>query len=183
MEYDSNILNDETNPKFTFKTEYDEYPEIRKGIHSPTTSMKYSVVWYSQIITQKLGQQKFTSYIKKFNYGNQNISGDFGKNNGLTKSWLSSSLKISSPEQINFLQQLLDNKFAISGKTQSITKDILFIENLPNNWQMHGKTDSCVSKTIKNKMDGLLAGFKKKSKKLFLLIILKRIINLYLSVI
>ena len=47
MGYDSNILNDETDPKFTFKTEYGEYPEIRKGIHSPTTWMKYSVVWYS----------------------------------------------------------------------------------------------------------------------------------------
>ncbi len=164
MGYDSNILTDENNPNFTFKTEYGEYPEIRKGVHDPRTWMKYSIVWYSQIITQKLGKQKFASYIKKFNYGNQDISGDFGKNNGLTESWLGSSLKISPYEQIQFLQQLLDGKLKISSKSQQITTNILFNENLLDDWQIYGKTGSCNSEDNK-KQSGWFVGWIQKEKR------------------
>ena len=45
--------------------------------------MKNSCVWYSQIITNKeLGLEKFRDYVTKFDYGNRDISGDKGKNNG-----------------------------------------------------------------------------------------------------
>ena len=164
MGYDSNILTSETKPEFLFKPEYGEYPEIRKGLHNPSSWMKYSVVWYSQIITQKLGEEKFSSYIKKFNYGNQNISGDEGKNNGLTKSWLGSSLQISPEEQVQFLQKLLDYKLPVSVKAQEMTRNILFIEELPDNWQLYGKTGSCDSQD-KNKQVGWFVGFLQKEKR------------------
>lgn len=54
--------------------------------------------------------------------GNQDTSGDKGKNNGLTHSWLSSSLEISPEEQIDFLQKLLDNKLPVSLKSHEMTK-------------------------------------------------------------
>ncbi|WP_373369869.1 penicillin-binding transpeptidase domain-containing protein, partial [Klebsiella aerogenes] len=46
------------------------------------------------------GDDKFitTDYLQqcqKFEYGNQDVSGDSGKHNGLTQSWLMSSLTIS----------------------------------------------------------------------------------------
>ena len=106
--------------------------------------MKNSCVWYSQVLTRKLGMQKFQSYITKFNYGNMDLSGDKGKNNGLTNAWLSSSLEISSIEQIAFLGKLLNNTLPVSRNTHEMTKNILFVEELPGGWKLYGKTGSGV---------------------------------------
>ncbi|KJW02328.1 penicillin binding transpeptidase domain protein [Rickettsia endosymbiont of Ixodes pacificus] len=91
--------------------------------------MKTSCVWYSQVITKELGIEKFRDYVTKFDYGNRDISGDKGKNNGLTNAGLSSSLEISPEEQLAFLQKLAENKLPVSVKAQEMTKNILFIED------------------------------------------------------
>lgn len=57
--------------------------------------------------------KKFQEYVTKFDYGNKDLSGDKGQNNGLTNAWLSSSLGISSLEQIAFLQKMLADKLPI----------------------------------------------------------------------
>jgi len=64
--------------------------------------------------------QKFQSYVMKLNYGNMDFSGDKGKNNGLTNG-LSSSLEISSIEQISFLEKLLNNTLPVSRNAQEMT--------------------------------------------------------------
>ena len=143
MGYDQEILIDETHPKMAFKVDYTDGTQIWKQPHNPASWIKYSVVWYSQLITKELGLEKFNSYIKKFDYGNQDISGDKGKNNGLMESWLSSSLQISPKEQVQFLQKLLDNKLPVSAKAHEMTKNILFAEELPDGWKLYGKTGSC----------------------------------------
>lgn len=54
---------------------------------------------------------KFQDYVTKFSYGNMELYGDKSQNNGLTNAWiLSSSLKISSEEQTEFLQKLVEQK-------------------------------------------------------------------------
>ncbi|RDB35469.1 MAG: hypothetical protein DCC88_09860 [Spirobacillus cienkowskii] len=45
---------------------------------------------------------KFQNYVTKFSYGNMDLSVDKDKNNGITNAWLSSSLEISSLEQVTF---------------------------------------------------------------------------------
>lgn len=50
--------------------------------------MQFSVVWVSQEITQKIGLNKIKNYLKDFDYGNQDFSGDKERNNGLTEAWL-----------------------------------------------------------------------------------------------
>ena len=92
MGYDSGILEDETNPVFPQKTEYEIFIDAWKGDHNPSTWMRDSCVWYSRVLTGKLGIKKFKNYVRAFDYGNMDISGDKGKNNGLSSSWLSSSL-------------------------------------------------------------------------------------------
>jgi beta-lactamase class D len=104
--------------------------------------MKNSCVWYSQVLTQKLGMKKFQDYVNKFNYGNQDVSGDKGQNNGLTNSWLSSSLEISPEDQIIFLNKLLTNKLPVSNDAQSMTRNIIYVEDLPRGWKLYGKTGS-----------------------------------------
>ena len=140
MVYDAAILKNETHPEWPFKEGYDDFLATWKVPHNPKTWMRDSCVWYSQVLTQKLGMDKFQDYVTKFDYGNMDIFGDKGKNNGLTHSWLSSSLAISPEEQIMFLQKLLDNKLPVSTKAHEMTKKIMFKEELLGGWKLYGKT-------------------------------------------
>lgn len=86
---------------------------------------------------------KFHDYVKKFNYGNQDVSGDKGQNNGLTSAYLSSSLEISPKEQAIFLEKLLANKLPVTIHVLQMMQYIVFIEDLPEGWKLYGKTGSC----------------------------------------
>lgn len=140
MGYNEGILVDETHPVWPFKPGYPDWLEVWKQPQNPTTWIKNSCVWYSQVITQKLGMTKFQTYVAKLNYGNQDLSGDPGKNNGLTNAWLSSSLQISPEEQVVFLEKLLHDQLPVSPEAQAMTRKILFVEDLPEGWKLYGKT-------------------------------------------
>jgi beta-lactamase class D len=140
MGFDSQILKDEARPAFPFSSEYSPAINVCKSEHNPRTWMRDSCVWYSQVMTRKLGMEKFRQYVTKFNYGNSDVTGDPGKNNGLTQSWLSSSLQITPQEQIKFLQNMLNKKLGVSEKALELTKKILFIQELPGGWKLFGKT-------------------------------------------
>ncbi|KHO02297.1 class D beta-lactamase [Rickettsia felis] len=142
MGYDDGFLIDETHPKLPFKEGYDDYLEVWKQPHTPKDWIKNSCLWYSRLITKELGYEKFRDYITKFDYGNQDISGDKGKNNGLTNAWLSSSLEISPEEQLAFLQKLVVNQLPVSVQAQEMTKNIMFIEDFADGWKLYGKTGS-----------------------------------------
>lgn len=140
--YESGILIDEMHPVLPFKKGYPEWLEVWKQDQTPTSWMKNSCVWYSQVLTQKLGMEKFQSYINKLQYGNMDLSGDKGKNNGLTNAWLSSSLEISPEEQLAFLQKLVHAQLPVSERAHDMTRKILFLEELPGGWKLYGKTGS-----------------------------------------
>ncbi len=142
MGYDAGILKDEVHPQWPFKPDYEAFLESWKDPQNPTSWMKNSCIWYSQVLTPKLGIKKFQDYVKKFNYGNQDLFGDKGQDNGLTNSWLSSSLEISPEEQVVFLEKLLLNKLPVSLHAQNMTKNIVYIEDLPSGWKLYGKTGS-----------------------------------------
>jgi len=134
MGYESNILQDETHPTWSFTDKEKQVP------HYPKSWMSNSVVWYSQILTTKLGMKRFSDFVDQFEYGNQDISGDKGKGNGLTQAWLSSSLKISPYEQLIFLKKVVTRKLPLSQHAYDMTQNILFLEELENGWKYYGKT-------------------------------------------
>lgn len=140
MGFDSGILMDEMHPVWPFKEGYDDFREVWKRDQTPKSWMKESCVWYSQVLTKELGMKKFQEYVTKFDYGNKDLSGDKGQNNGLTNSWLSSSLQISSAEQVAFLQKMLAGKLPVKPYAVAMTKNILFVEDLKNGWKFYGKT-------------------------------------------
>ena len=72
------------------------------------------------------------------------------KNNGLTHSWLSSSLALSPSEQIQFLQKIINKKLPVSQKAFSMTKDILYIQELAGGWKLYGKTGNGLQLTKKH---------------------------------
>jgi beta-lactamase class D len=170
MGYNEGLLRDETHPMLPFKNGYADHMENWKAPHNPTLWMKNSCIWYSQVLTQELGMKKFTDYVTKFNYGNKDVSGDKGQDNGLTRSWLSSSLEISPEEQIVFLQNMLEGKLPVSFNSQEITKNILFHENLPEGWKFYGKTGSGTlpnadKSTTSYQPHGWFVGFIQKDKR------------------
>jgi beta-lactamase class D len=144
MGYDSGILKDASTPEWKpeerYKTMHRVFLDVWNQPLNPTTWIKYSGVWYSQKLTETLGMKKFQDYVNVFDYGNRNLSGDKGKNNGLTNSWLSSSLQISPKAQINFLKKLIKNELPVSQEAHAKTKQILFVEELANGWKLYGKT-------------------------------------------
>lgn len=144
MGFESKILKDSQNPVMPFKTEYESALPVSldkwKAPHNPTQWMKNSCIWYSQVITQTLGIDKFKEYVQLFNYGNQDIAGDPGKNNGLSRSWLSSSLKISPQEQVEFIAKILKDNIPVDSQAVELTKQILLVDPIHKEWKLYGKT-------------------------------------------
>ncbi len=137
--YDMHILTNEQIPKWDSKEKYDDFlPTLRTA--TPVAWMKNSCVWYSQSLALLIGEAHMQDYLAQFDYGNQDFSGDPGKNNGLTNAWLSSSLKISPLEQARFLQKIIHYSLPISRHAIDTTKNMLFIEELPHGWKLFGKT-------------------------------------------
>jgi beta-lactamase class D len=142
MGYDAGILTDENTPILPFKKSHAAWLPQWQQPHSPALWMQNSTVWYSREVTQRLGAEKFNAYVRSFNYGNRDIRGDAGKNNGLTRSWISSSLTISPLAQLNFVQALSERRLPVSAHAQDMTRRILNMGDLGDGWTLYGKTGS-----------------------------------------
>jgi beta-lactamase class D len=140
--FDSKILKVPSKPLWSLPKGVDPYITVCKDNHDPRTWMRDSCLWYSRLLTIKLGMEKFKKYVAMFAYGNQDLSGDKGKDNGLTNAWLSSSLEISPKEMVVFLEKLVSNKLPFSKHAHSMTRNIMYVEDLPCGWKLYGKTGS-----------------------------------------
>ncbi len=161
MAFDQNIIRQDTIFKWDGKKR--DLPDWNQN-QTPASWLKYSVVWVSQELTPQLGYSKIKDYLSKFNYGNQDFSGDTGRNNGLTNAWLSSSLKISAFEQLSFLKDMLTQKLPISAIALVHTKKNLYLGKLNNGADYYGKTGSGIHFTNNQKdslklRDGWFVGF------------------------
>ena len=114
MGYDAGFLKDEHHPALPFRKGYPDWVPSWRRTTDPTAWIANSVVWYSQQVTQALGEDRFRRYVTAFHYGNEDVSGDPGKHDGLTRAWLSSSLKISPLEEVAFLEKLVEGRLPVS---------------------------------------------------------------------
>ncbi|MDQ6436873.1 class D beta-lactamase [Mesorhizobium sp. LHD-90] len=142
MGYDSGFLKDEHTPLLPFKEGYPDWIKAWRTDTDPAAWMKKSVVWYSQRITENLGEERFRAYTQSLGYGNEDVSGDPGKNNGLERSWIGSSLKISPAEQVGFLRRLVRRELPVSPAAFDMTAAITAQPPLPGGWELYGKTGS-----------------------------------------
>jgi beta-lactamase class D len=78
--------------------------------------------------------------VRAFHYGNADVSGDPGKNNGLTNAWLGSSLEISPLEQLEFLRKVVGNELPVSAHAHEMTRTLIEIGPQPGGWHVYGKT-------------------------------------------
>lgn len=138
MGFDSDILVDGRTPHWDYRPEFNAVKRDHKPV-DPTIWLKDSVVWFSQEITRKLGDERFASYVKSFGYGNGDISGNPGRADGLTHSWLSSSLKISPAEQVALIRGMLDRSLPVSAKAVDETQAAMPTFSVAG-WRVRGKT-------------------------------------------
>ena len=90
---------------------------------------------YYQKLAEQVGEKRMSEYVKKLQYGNQDIS------SGLTTFWLGGSLKISAHEQIEFLKRFFKNDLHSLKSTIDITKEILILDQ-NDEYTFRGKTGS-----------------------------------------
>lgn len=152
MGFDSKILIDADHPSVAYTSEVqkeyrpyfnpEKYPAmiLHARKQTPLSWMKYSVIWYSQYITKKLGQERFQHYVNVFNYGNKDVSGDSRYHHGLINAWLGTSLEISPREQVNFVEKLRQQSLPIRKDAQRKTIQIMKLNSIFDDWQLYGKT-------------------------------------------
>lgn len=167
MGFDSGILKDRHHPVWPYDAAYDTNREEERHVTDPARWQKESIVWFSQKLTRTMGMDKFKSYVGMFHYGNQDLSGDAGENNGLTHSWLSSSLQISPSEQITFLSGILNRDYKISADAYDKTIEII-PKFSTNGWTVHGKTGTGFEKNTdgsnnRNRQQGWFVGWAEKN--------------------
>jgi len=138
--YDAVILSNERTPSWDYQPEFKAVKRDQKAV-DPTIWERDSIIWFSREITRRLGNDRFAGYVSKFGYGNADVSGTPGKNDGLTRSWVNSSLEISPVEQVDFLRRLLAHKLPVSDKAFTITQAIIPTFKA-GGWTVQGKTGS-----------------------------------------
>lgn len=173
MAFDDGLIKQDT----TFKWNGEKcFLDTHERDHTPATWMQHSVVWVSQLLAPQLGADKMKHYLAAFQYGNQDMSGDPGKNNGLTHSWLGSSLQISGKEQLNFLNGMLNNTLPISQDAINYTKQNMYLGKLENGAEIYGKTGSGRhgrNERLENpskKRDGWFVGFIEKNNQQYIFV-------------
>jgi beta-lactamase class D len=146
MGFDAGFLRDAHDPALPFRPgDADWLPDWRQTA-DPAAWMRHSVIWYSRRITQALGGARFRRYVRDFGYGNADVSGDAGRGNGLTRSWIGSSLEITPAQQVAFLRRLVRGELPVSGHARAMTEALLDQGEQPNGWRVFGKTGSARSR-------------------------------------
>lgn len=138
MGYDAGFLKDEHHPVLPYRPGYVDWRESWLHPTDPTKWMNDSVVWFSQQVTQSLGKERFADYTRKFGYGNADVNGD-QENDGLTFSWINSSLRISPLEQVAFLTRLVKRQLGVSRHAYAMTEKLTEFGFIPGGWKLHGK--------------------------------------------
>nr|WP_229265413.1 class D beta-lactamase [Duganella sp. 1224] len=150
MGYDSGILIDEHTPVIKYDPRYTTWNHEDWRIDTdPSSWIKYSNLWFAQQVTTRLGATGLQDYVNRFGYGNRDVSGTHGAHDGLTQSWVQSSLQISADEQIAFLRKIVNRQLPISAKAYDMTARILHPQTLTNGWTIYGKTGTA-SPTLPN---------------------------------
>lgn len=139
MGFDAGILQDVHHPAWAYRPEL-QAPERDRKTVDPTIWLRDSVVWYSQEITRKLGMARFQRYIDLLGYGNRDLSGNPGQEDGLTRAWLGSSLALSPEEQVQFVLRLLHRDFAVSEHASAMAVAAMPVFEAEDGWTVRGKT-------------------------------------------
>ena len=151
MGYDAGVLKDGHVPRWDYQPRFDAPKRARKAT-DPTIWEADSILWYSQELTRKLGRDVFEDYVRKLDYGNADAAGIPGQGEGLTHSWLSSTLLISADEQARFIRRIVARDLPVSREAIDRTAAIIPAFRA-DGWKVQGKTGSGSLRGRNGKLD------------------------------
>ncbi len=152
MAFDKGILKDENQV-----VKWDNIKRSRQEENqdqTPITWMSNSIKWVTEWVMPQVGEKSINYFLDVFNYGNKDFSG------GLKDAWVTSSLKISAHEQIDFISKLWKGNLPVSPKATELTKKIMFIKKIGSS-ELYGKTGTgcLVGRGCMEKPDKMLGNF------------------------
>ncbi|HDR9835028.1 TPA: class D beta-lactamase [Burkholderia multivorans] len=141
MGFDAGVLKDEHTPTLDFHAGYPDWGGAPwREPTDPARWMKLSIFWYSEQVTQALGQARFQQYTSAFGYGNADVTNRRGELSGVMGAWVNSSLQISPLEQVGFMRRIANRTLPVSAHAYDMTERITLIDRQPDGWIVHGKT-------------------------------------------
>lgn len=150
--YDAGVLEDQQTPRWNYDPKFDAPRRARKPV-DPTIWEADSILWYSQELTRRLGPETFGDYVRRLDYGNRDTAGRAGEDDGLTQSWLSSSLLVSADEQAGFMRRIVARDLPVSRKAIDMTLSIIPTFKADDGWTVQGKTGSGWLRRTNGKLD------------------------------
>lgn len=100
--------------------------------------MRESAIWYYQEMARDIGEQRMNDWVEKISYGNEDMSG------GIDRFWLSSSLKISPYEQVDFMEKLYKEELPFDRPVMKTVKRMM-IQAEGDHYTLYGKTGTRLS--------------------------------------
>jgi len=101
--------------------------------HNLQSAINYSVVWFFRELARRIGLETMQKYLKDAEYGNMATGG------GIDSFWLTGDLRINPMEQVDFLTRLYKNQLPFSGRSMTIVKKIIFLEQT-DDYTLSGKS-------------------------------------------
>ncbi|HZI12311.1 MAG TPA: penicillin-binding transpeptidase domain-containing protein [Myxococcus sp.] len=83
------------------------------------TAMRRSALWFFQGTAKEIGRTRMEEWLKRFNYGTADASGD------ITRFWLGGPLRVSPDEQLAFLARLYRNELPVRPEVAEAVKGTL----------------------------------------------------------
>lgn len=97
--FEQDLLQSSDTPAVAYTPEQNAPFKSWQQTITPRAWLKFSVVWYSQWLTRQMGYEAFKHNVDRLDYGNRDLTGTPGRDDGLTHAWLSTSLKITPTQQ------------------------------------------------------------------------------------
>jgi beta-lactamase class A len=104
--------------------------------HTLRTALRNSTVWYYREIARRIGPERMSEWVGRFQYGNTKTTPD------IDRFWLGQDLRISAKEQVDFLRRMHENRLGVSPAATAAVHDILLLEAGPG-YRWYGKTGTC----------------------------------------
>ena len=84
-----------------------------------------SCVWFYQELANRVGLEKYRSYLKEMNYGNAKPGPE------VTTFWLRGDLRISAVQQVEFIRKVYNREFKFKASSYDLLKKVMVIEQTP----------------------------------------------------
>lgn len=98
-------------------------------------AMQVSCLPCFQEIARKIGEEQMATWVKRLEYGNQNLAG------GVDRFWIWGALRISPLDQLDFLRRLELGQLPIQASTRETVIDLITLD-LADDYLLRGKTGS-----------------------------------------